>query len=115
MVMKRVIARALEELSEASQFPQRPESHSSELYNLSEFVTQRPARPDLPVESSGRDEDQPARNRTTAPSVTPHSRLPSRRAGVLGMLSTTRGVQQALILQEILGPPKSLRPWQEEW
>jgi hypothetical protein len=29
------------------------------------------------------------------------------------MLSTPAGVQQALILQEIVGPPKALRPWDE--
>jgi hypothetical protein len=115
MVVKRAIARALEELTAASEFPQRRESFPSELYDLSEFVTRRPSRPELPEESSARDEDKPARIQATVPPDTGARRRPSRRAGVRGMLSTTRGVQQALLLQEIVGPPKALRPWHGEW
>ncbi len=117
MVVKRAIARALEELTAASEFPQRREAVPSELYDLSEFVTRRPTRPETPEESPARDEDRPARIQATVPSdsETVRRQRPSRRAGVRGMLLTTRGVQQALILQEIVGPPKALRPWHEEW
>ncbi len=114
MVMKRVITRALEELTEATYIPQRPESASRELFDLSEFVTRRPVRPELSGEGLDEETTRPTRARPVPYSETVRRR-PSRRAGVLGMLSTTRGVQQALILQEIVGPPKARRPWHEEW
>jgi hypothetical protein len=115
VVVKRVIARAVEELTAASEFPQRRESVPGELYDLSEIVSRRPLRPEAPEESPARDEDRPARIQPTSPSETVRRRRPSRRAGVRGMLATTRGVQQALILQEIVGPPKAMRPWHDEW
>ena len=114
MVMKRVIARALEELTEASQFPQRTESHSSELYDLSDFVTRRPFRPEASGESMIPGDERSPRPRVTAAKEMIRSPRWPRRAGVLGMLATKRGVQQALILQEIIGPPRALRPWHEE-
>ncbi len=66
-------------------------------------------RPTPPPEPTPTDEQRPAR-RPATPAVPPPRRSREvRRAEVLAALSTRAGVRQALVLQEILGPPKAMR------
>ena len=112
MVMRRVVARALEELAAASEEQSRPRPRPAELYNLSEYLTDAQPRPLPPPEVEASEGDRTSRS-APAGAIIPTRRSRSRRLGIRQMLSTTAGVQQALILQEIVGPPKALRPWDE--
>jgi hypothetical protein len=102
----------MEEIAAASEEQSRPRPRPTELYNLSELLTDAQPRPMPPPEIEASGEDRPARQRQ-ATAIIPTRRPGRRRIGIRQMLSTTAGVQQALILQEIVGPPKALRPWDE--
>lgn len=113
MVMRRVIAKALEELALATEAPARREPYQSELYNLSDNLTDAQPRPMPPPEVAVAEENRPTRARPTPQITSPRRRTGSRRSDIRRTLSTRGGVRQALIMQEVLGPPKSLRPWDE--
>ncbi len=55
------------------------------------------------VRRGDRPRQTPAPARTAAPAST-------RRASIRAMLRSREGLRQAMVLQEILGPPKSSRP-----
>jgi hypothetical protein len=114
MVMRRVIAKALEELAAASEEQSRPRPRPTELYHLSDYLTDAKPRPLPPPEVEAQDEERPVRPRASSTIPAMRRRRHSRRPEIVRALSSSAGVQQALILQEILGPPKALRPWDED-
>ena len=114
MVMRRVIAKALEELAAASVEQTRPRPRPTEFYNLSDYLTDAKPRPLPPPEVEAVNDERPARPRPSGPVPAPPRRRSSRRPEIVRALSSSAGVRQALVLQEILGPPKALRPWDEE-
>src|SRR5918995_4223246 len=107
MVMRRVLAKALEELATASEESSRPRPRPTELYNLSDYLTDAQPRPLPPPEAEMRDEDRPARPRSGAAAAPSRRRRGSSRPDIVRAFSSPTGVRQAWILQEILGPPKS--------
>jgi hypothetical protein len=114
MVMRRVLARALEEWAAASEGAPRPGPRPTELYNLSDYLTDAKPRPLPPPEAEALDEERPARSKVSSPIASSRRRRGYRRPEILRALSSPAGVRQALIMREILGPPKALRPWEDE-
>lgn len=112
MVMRRILATALEALEDVTKEASgRPRVFPDERFSVSEFIPARPPRPAPEWETVRGDEDRQAGKRT---GVTVASPRRSRRAGIRQQLSSRAGVQQALVVQEIVGPPKALRPWDED-
>ena len=82
------------------------------VYPTAEGVTRpprEPARPTPPPEATPTDEQRPARRRPTAPVLQRKASKSVVRGEVRAMLASPAGVRRALVLQEILGPPKALR------
>ena len=66
-----------------------------------------------PEDISG-DEQRSARERPLAPVVTRSPTHEVSRAEVMQSLGSIEGVRRALVIQEILGPPRSLRAWDDD-
>lgn len=62
-----------------------------------------------PVQQQPRPQAQPAR--TARPPESPERALARQRQRVLNSMSTKQGLANAVLLREILGPPRSLEPW----
>ncbi len=63
------------------------------------------------VEPTPNEEHRPARQRPVQPVQTPAGPRSVRRSEIVAALASRSGVRQALVMQEILGPPKALQPW----
>ena len=103
MAFRGVIAEMFEQVAESARRP------SSAEVNLPEDL--RPIRP--PPEPTSDEAQRPAPPRPVQPVQTPVGRRGGRRAEVAAALSSPSGVRQALVLQEILGPPIALRGWDD--
>jgi len=68
-----------------------------------------PARPTPPPEATPTDEQRPARRRLAEPVLQRKASKSVVRREVRAMMSSPAGLRRALVLQEILGPPKALR------
>ncbi|MDP9357661.1 MAG: hypothetical protein M3R02_20715 [Chloroflexota bacterium] len=103
MAIRGVIAEMYEQVAESARRSFPPEVYPPE--------DLRPFRP--PPEPTPEEAQRPAPPRPVQPVQTPVGRRGVRRAEVAAALSSPSGVRQALVLQEILGPPISLRGWDD--
>ena len=75
-----------------------------------ETVTvERPRRPTPLPEPTPTDEQRPARRPAPQAVPVPKRSRGGQRAEIMAALSSPGGVRQALVMQEILGPPKCLQ------
>jgi hypothetical protein len=102
-----VLRRATEALKQAVETAQQQPSFSG-------YPPEAPPRPLPRAEARPVEDQRPARPQTVR--LTPASPRPigTRRAEIVAALGSPAGVRQALVLQEILGPPKSLQGWEDE-
>ena len=113
MVMRRVRERLMAEIAAATEVPPRRQPFPAELYNLSDYLTSVQPRPLPPPEIEAADSGRPPRPKETQAAVTQRAQSSARRQQIRTALSSRSGLQQAFIVQEVVGPPKSLRPWDE--
>lgn len=130
MTFRRVLSEIFEEVMSQTRMPPPPTIYSPEERPRPRLQPQ-PATMPVPAseerprallrpEPTPNEEQRPARPQPVAQvaqvaPVLPRARRRGgkQRAEIVAALSSPAGVRQALVLQEILGPPKSLRPWND--
>ncbi len=94
-------------------FKQATESARQQQSPFSIYPPEAPTRAPLRPELTPNEDQHSARSRP--PALRPMLVRPkgTRRAEIVAALGSPAGVRQALVLQEILGPPKALQEWDD--